>query len=179
MSKILVITGSPRKDGNSDMLADAFIKGANSSGNEVTKLSAAHMDIAGCLACDYCLKNEGTCIQKDDMQKVYDAIYSADTLVFATPVYFFGMTAQIKSVIDRLYAAMAKPLPVKSSVLLVSLGGSAETDATDTISTYQTMAKYLNWENKGMVVVDNVNGKGEITGNPALLEAEVLGRNLG
>lgn len=177
MSKIVVLNGSPRKNGNTVKLVDAFVKGAESAGNQVTTFSAVDTKVNGCLACDYCMRNEGKCVQKDDMQAVYDALYEADSVVFATPSYFFGMTAQIKAIIDRLYASAVKPFSITSSALLVPLGGEAETDAAAAIVNYKSVLDYMKWEDKGMVIVGGVMDRDDIVGHPAILKAEELGKS--
>lgn len=178
MSKIVVISGSPRKDGNTEKLVTAFTNGAKSVGNEVTIFSIRDFKVNGCLGCDYCIKNEGTCIQKDDMQKINEALYEADTIVFASPSYFFGWTSQLKAIVDRLYSSIAKPFPITSSAMLLVMGGSTEMDAAGAIANYDSAIQYLKWQDKGRVIVNGVMGKNDILGNPALLEAEELGKSL-
>lgn len=98
--KIIVLTGSPNVNGSSNMLANEFIKGAIESGNEVVTLDTAHINVkpcGGCVACGY----EGPCVQKDDMEKIKKEILSSDMIVFVTPLYYYSMTAQLKTVIDR------------------------------------------------------------------------------
>ena len=176
MANIVVIIGSPRKKGNSTKLADAFIRGAEASGNQVTRFHAGSIKVNGCLGCDSCLKHEGQCIQKDDMQKIYDAMYQADTLVLATPVYWFGMTAQLKTVIDRFYTCMARPFAVKSSALLAVYGGDDETELGSTVAHYKDIVWAMKWKHSGAVIVSGVN-QTDITGNPALQKAEEFGRS--
>ena len=101
---ILVITGSPRKGGNTDIMAEAFAQGARESGNQVTVKNAGAMNIAPCQACEYCFAHDGACMQQDDMTEILAEVDKSDMLVFASPVCWFGMSAQIKLVIDRLYA---------------------------------------------------------------------------
>ncbi|MBQ5443034.1 MAG: flavodoxin family protein, partial [Oscillospiraceae bacterium] len=87
--KILILNGSPRPKGNTAQMAEAFRSGAESAGHEVTLLNVAHMNIKGCLACEYChTRGNGACIQKDDMQQVYDALRDAEMLVLAAPIYY-------------------------------------------------------------------------------------------
>lgn len=105
--KIVIIKGSPHKKGSSNMLTEQFIKGAQEAGHTVIEMDAAHMDIRPCLGCEHCGMN-GPCIQKDDMAQVRDALLSADMAVFVTPVYYFGMSAQLKMVIDRFYSYTMK-----------------------------------------------------------------------
>jgi len=102
--KIVVLSGSPRKNGNSELLCDQFIRGATEAGNQVEKIFVCDKRINYCTACDACQVNGGKCVQKDDMAEILDKMISADVIVMATPVYFYTMNAQIKTVIDRTYA---------------------------------------------------------------------------
>ena len=102
--KIVVLNGSPRKGGNTEIMAQAFAEAARKNQNEVSVLDVASMNICGCLGCKYCWAHKGECVQKDDMGKVFAALADADVVVFASPIYWFDITAQMKTVIDRLYA---------------------------------------------------------------------------
>src|SRR6185369_14095295 len=101
---VMVLAGSPRKGGNSELLCDQFIRGATESGNQVEKIFVCDMKINYCTACDACQGNGGRCVQKDDMAEILDKMISANVLVMATPVYFYTMNAQMKTLIDRTYA---------------------------------------------------------------------------
>ncbi|HRM90401.1 MAG TPA: flavodoxin family protein [Thomasclavelia ramosa] len=104
MKKIVVISSSPRKNGNSEILADQFIKGATSVGHKVIKINLANYRIAPCLACEYCRGHHNRCVLKDDANKVIEEIVNADVFVMATPVYFYSLSAQLKILIDRMFA---------------------------------------------------------------------------
>ena len=101
--KILVIEGSPHKNGSSNLLAGQFMKGAEEAGHKAAVFDAAHAKLHPCLGCDACGMN-GSCVQKDDMAECEKMIMEADMLVFVTPIYYFGMSAQLKMVIDRFYS---------------------------------------------------------------------------
>ena len=98
------MSASPRRGGNSDLLCDQFILGAKESGNQVEKIFLRDKEINYCLACDTCQGNGGNCVQKDDMIEVLDKIIASDVIVMATPVYFYTMNGQIKTLIDRTYS---------------------------------------------------------------------------
>lgn len=98
--RVLILSSSPRKGGNSDTLCDELAKGASNSGNEVTKIRLAEKKIGYCTACYVCKENH-QCVQKDDMEEVLDKMVNADVIVLATPVYFYTMCAQMKTLIDR------------------------------------------------------------------------------
>lgn len=103
MKKVLIISSSPRKNGNSQALCAQFAAGAKEAGNQVHLIRLAEKKIGYCYACDGCMRNGGTCVQKDDMAEILGLLQEADVLVLATPIYFYGITAQMKTFIDRTY----------------------------------------------------------------------------
>lgn len=98
--KVLVLAASPRKGGNSDLLCDELIRGAEESGNTAEKLYVQDLKIGSCRACYGC-RGTGRCVQKDDMESVLEKMIAADVIVMATPVYFYSMDGQLKTLIDR------------------------------------------------------------------------------
>ncbi len=124
--KILVITGSPRKGGNSSLLADAFIRGAENAGHTITRFNAAHKQIKGCIACNKCYSKESACVFKDDFNELAPTLESADLVAFVTPLYWFTFPTQIKAAIDKMYALVVgeRNLKGKETMLLIC----AETD---------------------------------------------------
>lgn len=103
MKNILIISSSPRKKGNSQILCEQFQKGAETKGHNVNLVRLMDLNIGFCRACDACMKNDGNCILKDDMTDVLKLFQKSDVLVLATPVYFYGISAQMKTFIDRTY----------------------------------------------------------------------------
>lgn len=103
MKKVLIISSSPRKNGNSQLLCEKFKEGAESQGNEVCLIRLAEKNIGFCHACDACMKNGGICVLQDDMREILEKYKEADVLVLSTPVYFYGISAQMKTFIDRTY----------------------------------------------------------------------------
>jgi multimeric flavodoxin WrbA len=104
--KILVLNGSPHPQGSTKDMVNAFKKGAESAGHTVDVVDVCKKKIGGCLACEYChSKGHGECIQKDDMQEVYNLLKEAEMLVIASPIYYHGISGQLKCVIDRFYSA--------------------------------------------------------------------------
>lgn len=101
---IVVLSGSPRKGANTDAMVEAFAETAREGGHAVEVVRVASKKIAGCLGCQHCFTHEGTCVQKDDMAKVIESLKGTDMVVFASPIYWFDITAQEKAAIDRLYA---------------------------------------------------------------------------
>ena len=123
--RILVLNGSPRPKGNTKQMVDAFQEGAESVGHQVDVIDVCKKKIAGCLACEYChTKGNGDCVQKDDMQEVYSLLTEADMLVVASPIYYHGISGQLKCVIDRFYSAAypRKPQNLKKVAMILSSG---------------------------------------------------------
>ena len=101
--KILVIESSPHKNGSSNLLADYFIRGAREAGHTVNIFDAARAVLHPCLGCDVC-GMLSACCQNDDMARVKEQLLGDDMVVFVTPLYYFGMSAQLKTLIDRFYS---------------------------------------------------------------------------
>lgn len=122
---ILILNGSPRPQGHTKKLISAFCEGAKLADHKVTVVDACMKNIKGCLACEYChTKEQGTCIQKDDMQEIYRHLMKAEMLVIASPIYYHGITGQLKCAIDRLYAVAypTKPPRLKKAAMILSSG---------------------------------------------------------
>ena len=146
--KITVLNGSPRKQ-NTAAMVDAFAEGAKAAGHEVEVLQVGRMKINGCLACEYCHgKGEGKCVQKDDMEKVMPAYRDSDMLVFASPIYYFDVTAQLSAAIQRVYA-IGKPAKATRASLLLS--SASPNPFEGAIATYKTMLGFMGLEDAGII----------------------------
>lgn len=179
MSKnILIITGSPRKGGNTDHLAEAFAKGAKASGHTVTVFNASK-NIGGCKACDTCWSKGQACSFTDAFTELEPLLEKADALVLATPLYWFGFSAQMKACLDRLYAYMSpnalRTLKIKECALLVCAGDTDMQVFDGLVHTYDIMMKYINWNNAGTLLIPGVMEKGDILKTDALEKAEKMG----
>ena len=170
--KILILNGSPTRDGNTVALVNAFKQGAEAKGHEVNVVNAAHRKVNGCMACEYCHSaGNGKCVQKDDMQEIYPLLQEADMIIFASPIYYFTMSAQLEAVIQRFYA-INHPAKAKYSALLLS--SYSPNVYTSSIAQYKDMIAYMGMKDKGIVVADNSTNK-----TPAkLAEARELGASL-
>lgn len=152
--KIAILNGSPRK-GNTAAMADAFAKGAAEAGHELKILHVGQMNISGCLGCEYChTKGNGTCIQKDDMDKVLPAYREADVIVFASPVYYFGASAQLTAAIQRVYC-IGKPQKAKKAVLLLSSGSPDTGKSAEEM--YRSMIRYMGIEDAGVCALSGAD----------------------
>lgn len=178
MSKIIVLVGSVRKGGNTDLLAQAFAAGARMK-HDVEIISVADYQVNPCMGCNSCFQREGhRCFQKDDMEGIYDKLSNADVLVIASPVYFYGISAQLKAVIDRLHTPMRNDFHIKKLALLL-VGAASLPELFDAIKMqYQLVLNFFQLEDAGMVCVRGVKDRGDIEGNEALKEAYTLGLSL-
>ena len=176
---ILVITGSPRKKGNSTLLAEAFIKGATAQGHTVTVFNAADKDIKGCKACGACWSKGTACVFTDGFTELEPLLEQTDAVVFASPLYWFSFSAQIKAAIDKMNAYDSentrRPLKVKEGALLVCGAGEDMQIFEGINATYKSMLTYLGWCNAGIVAVTGVQEKGDILKTEGLVSAEKLG----
>ena len=141
MSKVLVISASPRKGGNSDTLCDEFIRGALSSGNEVVKIRLSEKNINYCLGCGQCMK-KGVCVQKDDMAEILAHFEEADSIVLATPVYFYCMNGQMKTFIDRCCPAYER-LSDKKFYVIVTAADKAKDTFDETMASFNGFFRCL------------------------------------
>jgi len=119
--KIIVITGSAHKNGTSANLAENFIKGAEEAGHEIFRFDSAFKKVHPCIACEKCHNTDTGCAFKDDMETLNPELLSADAVVFVTPIYYYAMNAQIRTVIDRFYANDAQLHGNKKTALLVTM----------------------------------------------------------
>lgn len=150
--KILVLNGSPRPKGNTKQMIEAFQQGAAASGHQVDIVDVCQKRIAGCLACEYChTKGNGTCIQKDDMQEVYKLLHEADMLVIASPIYYHGISGQLKCVLDRFYSVAypTKPPHLKKVAMILSSGDANMYDGA-LFSFQGDFLDFLGLENMGV-----------------------------
>ena len=164
MRKILIITGSPRVGGNSDMLAAAFAEGAEVGGNLVKTFHAGRKNIAGCRVCNTCFSTGKACTFDDDFNELAELIQWADGLVLCTPLYWYTFTAQIKAALDKLYSFMytEKELRIRD-LFLIACAADGEKAFEGLIKTYEEIAGYLKCDDAGRLIVPGVYEKGEVT----------------
>lgn len=149
---ILVLNGSPRPQGNTAAMVEAFAEGAREKGHTVHIIPVCQKKIAGCLACEYCHQKESgherQCIQKDDMQEIYPLLDKAEMIVLASPIYYHGFTGQLQCAINRIYA-LDKPRNLKKAALIMSSG--SDHVYSGVIFEYQnSFLQYLHLEDMGM-----------------------------
>jgi multimeric flavodoxin WrbA len=172
---ILILSGSPRKGGNTDLLVEAFAKGASQI-HHVEVVSVHDSKINPCLGCNACfMSKDNTCAQKDDMTIIYEKMACADMLVIASPVYFYGLSAQLKAIIDRCHNPIRDTFHIKKTALLL-VGAATLPELFDSIlAQYQLCLNFFKLEDVGRMLVRGVKDKGDIKNTDALNEAFELG----
>ena len=176
--KVLLLSGSPRKGGNSDVLCDEFARGAKDGGNEVEKIRVAEKKIGFCHACYYCSDHGGECAIKDDMAEILQKMIDADVIVLASPVYFYSIDAQLKAVIDRTVARWTE-VKNKEFYYIVTCADGEKESAETTLACFRGYADCVSGaKEKGVIYGTGVYRKGEINDSPALLSAYTAGANV-
>lgn len=179
--KIVILNGSPRRNGNTSALVRAFTEGAESVGNTITEFFLDHMDIHGCKGCfGGHSSRECPCVQKDDMIQIYPAVKDCDVIVLATPLYYWNMSGQIRMAIDRLFALEEGDGNLlrghgRESVLLMAAEGNG---FEDVLLYYDHLMKHLKWKNLGHVLAGGNGDVGDIKGKKELEDAYELGKSI-
>jgi multimeric flavodoxin WrbA len=178
--KILVLTGSPRNGGNSDLIADAFIKGALASGHEVVKVKTDEKKVQGCKACNACYSKGTACVFDDDFNEIAPHLENADFVAVATPVYWYTFPAQLKAVIDKMYALYIgeKSLSGKECILMTCAEEDNQEAFEGLTRSWDMILRLLQWTETGRLIVPGVNYVGDIEKTDALDRAEALGEKL-
>lgn len=163
--KLCVVVGAGQVGGNTDQMADALIRGAAQAGHESVKLHLGRLRVGPCLGCNACTAGGG-CVQRDDFPLFVQAFSSCDVVVWATPIYFWGISAQLKALIDRMYSlGESSPkgyfsYPMKKCALLMT---AADTDRHFWVfesaeQYYRRLVKYLGWEDLGVLAAGGCGG---------------------
>ena len=178
---ILVLTGSPRKNGNTNAMVSAFKTTSNANGHEVTVFNTTTNRIKGCVACDTCWSKGTACSFTDGFTELEPLLEQADMLVMASPLYFFGFTSQLKAAIDKLYAyikdSTKRPLKITDALLLTCGGTDDENEFSGLVNTYKHICSYLKWNNKGELIITKVNKIGDID-EKSLQKVESLAKRI-
>ena len=153
--KILLISGSPHKAGTTSVLIKAFSKGAESAGHEVYHFNAGAKEVHPCIACEKWHSAVSACVFRDAFDEMRDKLIEADAVVFASPIYYYGLTAQLKAVIDRFYALNEQLRTAKKTALLMACGDNTMESAECAASPFYGMVDYLGWE-----IADVIAAKG-------------------
>lgn len=176
--KVLILSGSPRKSGNSDLLCDQFAKGALEAGHIVEKIRVAEKEIRPCIACYHCREHGGECVFRDDMSEILQKMIDADVLVLASPVYFYSIDAQLKALIDR---TVARWLEVKNKEFyyIVTMADEEAVSANTTLACFRGYADCVEGSmEKGIIIGNGTYEKGEVCARAAMGKAYEMGKAL-
>lgn len=178
MSKrVLILSGSPRKQGNSDRLCNEFMFGAEEAGNQVEKIFLKDKKINYCIACETCEKT-GVCIYKDDMSEILEKMIQADVIVMATPVYFYTMNAQIKTCIDRMVARYTE-IKNKEFYFIVTAADTNKQALERTVEGLRGFTDCLfDAKEKGVLYATGVWKMGDIEESSAIKQAYNMGASI-
>ncbi len=175
MANILVITGSPRRGGNSDRMAEAFIRASEARGNSVERIDAAFLDVGGCMACNRCYSDGRPCIHSDAFTPIAEMIERADSIVLVTPVYWYTMPAMIKAVFDKFYALVVGGRMGTKRAALIACCEEHDPTVLDGVRVpFERSAALMKWEVVGEVLVPGVLNVGDIDGTDGCAQAASL-----
>lgn len=174
--KIVVITGSPRRNGNSFAMTEAFIKAAQEKGHTVTRFDAALKKVGGCHACETCFKTGKACSFDDDFNTIAPAILEADAVVFTMPVYWYSIPAQIKGVIDRLFSFVVGGRDIAGKeCALIACCEEDDLSVMDGVRVpLERSAALMKWKMVGEVLVPGVLNTGDIEKTDGCQQAAAL-----
>ncbi len=175
--RILLLQGSPRPDGNSADLAHMFKFGAEDAGHIVSMPEINGKNISGCLSCNKCRNNGGFCVIHDYMYRLYEEFARAEAIVMVTPIYFFALPAQIKAILDRCYC-YGPDYPLKKLVLILTSNDEDADVFSPMIDYYNHLVKYFGWDPAGMLLVNNLKGKGDVKLRPEFQQAYLMGQHI-
>lgn len=177
--KVLVISSSPRKDGNSDILSNEFIKGVSASGNVAEKVALREKKINYCTGCGFCNTNNYTkCSQTDDMSEILDKMQDADVIVFATPVYFYTMCAQLKTFIDRCCSRYTRIQNKEFYYILTAADGNKKALERTVTELGGFLACLDGAVHKGTIFATGVWSKGEVLNTNFVKDAYEMGKSV-
>lgn len=175
--KVLLLSGSPRRGGNSDLLCDEFMRGAKEAGHTVEKIRVQEKKIACCIAC-YACRDTGICAIKDDMAGIIQKMIDCDVLVLASPVYFYSINAQLKAVIDR---SVCRWMEVKNKEMyyIMTAADEEKTSMDTTLACFRGYADCVEGAvEKGIIYGTGVYHAGEVKGKAVMQEAYEMGKNI-
>ena len=176
--KVTVITGSPRKGGNSDILAEAFIAAAEKKGYEVSRFDAGRANITYCHACNSCFKTGKPCVFDDDFNKIALSVKESDAVVFAMPTYWFSPPSNIKAVLDRFYSFLASgktaDIAGKKAAVIACCMSDSESVMDDVTAPFIKSFAFLKWDCVGEVKVTKVGNPGDVKNTDGCEKAAAL-----
>lgn len=179
MKKILILSGSPRVNGNSSLLCDEFAKGAREAGHEAEKIIIAKKKVGGCFGCSACMRNGGNCVQKDDMIEIREKMIAADIIVLSSPIYYYTVSAQLKAVIDRCYAFGHDKLCKKTFYYIISCAAPTEDYADTMLATLRGFVSCApEAKEGGYILACDTHDAGDVKNTELMKKAFEMGKNV-
>lgn len=177
--KIVVLSGSPHKNGTTAKLVDSFIQGAEAAGHSIIRFDTAFLNVHPCIACEKChASKEASCAFQDDMIEIGNALAESDCIAFVTPIYYYGICSQLKAVIDRFYAIEGKIRKGQKTVFISAMAD----DRTETVepanASYKAIVNWLEWNDAGILNAFNCTTAADLEGTDYVEKAYKLGQEL-
>lgn len=183
MNKVLIISSSPRRNGNSEILCQQFASRAKEKGAKVEQLNLNDYSIQPCLACEYCRSHNNQCIRKDDANTVIQKMIDADIWVLASPVYFYSVSSQMKLLIDRMFAREYEIREAKNRKVVYFIITSGASDKEQMVGTVESLRGFIRVlrtvDEGGIIYGTGAFLKGDVLKHPAYQEAYLMGKSIG
>ena len=176
--KIVILSGSPHRHGTTARLVDCFAAGAAEAGHEVTRFDTAFLNVRPCAACDACQAESGSCVFRDDMVTIGDALAEADCIALATPVYYYGINAQLKTVIDRFYAIEKRIRRNQKTVFITAMADDARDSVNAVNDSYRAIIRWLGWRDGGILNAFACSAPKDLEGTDYEARAFELGKRI-
>lgn len=176
--KILMLLGSAHTEGTSAALAESFAKGAEEKGHEVSAINCAKLNVHPCIGCGNCVSH-GVCVWTDDMPQIENAIKCCDALIFVTPVYYSGITAQLKTAVDRFFSFNQALLERKPAMGIITAAGEPVFSSSGAVMHwFEQLISYVGSKDLGSLNAVNVHGPRDLDGTDYLEKAYEFGRSV-
>ena len=176
--KIVVLSGSPHKHGTTSKLVDSFISGAEEAGHEVARFDTAFMNVHPCIACDKCQEENGKCVFQDEMIKIGAALMASDCVVLATPIYYYGINSQLKTVIDRFYAIEPSIRKNQKAAFITAMADDKPETVIPANNSYKAIVNWRGWNNCGIVNAFACTSVKDLEGTDYESKAYELGKGI-
>jgi multimeric flavodoxin WrbA len=177
--KIVILSGSPHKHGTTSKLVDSFAAGANEAGHETVRFDVAFLDVHPCVACDTCQSSDDTkCVFQDDMVQIGRALAEAECVILATPIYYYGICAQLKTVIDRFYAIEPSIREKQKTAFITAMADDNPETVKAANDSYKAAINWLEWNDCGIVNAFGCTTAKDLEGTEYEAKAYELGKNI-
>ena len=177
--KVLVITGSPHGNGTSSLMADEFIRGAKEAGHEVERFDAGKAKVHGCTGCNHCEYGVNPCVLRDDMDGLNPKMLEADAIVLVSPVYYWGLSSQLKAVIDRWQPTVFSMQHNKKAFFMTTQASGEQWVADPLDAWYDNLLKFMDWKDAGRIHALGCAERSDIEASDYPQMAYEAGKNIG